>query len=56
MPVGGLVPVATGDEAADVIVRNAKVYTQDPARPQAGAVALRDGVVRAVGDDAGISP
>lgn len=56
MPVGGLVPVATDDEAADVIVRNAKVYTQDAARPQAGAVAIRDGVVRVVGDDADIAP
>ncbi|MEU1802366.1 amidohydrolase [Streptomyces sp. NPDC019937] len=56
MPVGGLVPAATDDEAADLIVRNAKVYTQDPARPQAGAVAIRDGVVRAVGDDADIAP
>ncbi|MGW2327581.1 amidohydrolase [Streptomyces sp. NPDC001700] len=56
MPVGGLVPVATDDEAADVIVRNAKVHTQDAARPQAGAVAIRDGVVRAVGDDADIAP
>lgn len=55
MPVGGLVPVAT-DDAADVVVRNAKVYTADPARPQAGAVAIRDGRIIAIGDDADVAP
>ncbi|AVH57410.1 MULTISPECIES: amidohydrolase [Streptomyces] len=55
IPVGGLVPVAT-DDAADVVVRNAKVYTADPARPQAGAVAIRDGRITAVGDDADVAP
>ncbi|WP_351233136.1 amidohydrolase [Streptomyces sp. NPDC002133] len=55
IPVGGLVPVAT-DAAADVVVRNAKVYTADPARPQAGAVAIRDGRITAVGDDADVAP
>ncbi|GGT33378.1 amidohydrolase [Streptomyces chromofuscus] len=55
IPVGGLVPVAT-DEAADLVVRNAKVHTADPARPQAGAVAIRDGRITAVGDDAAMAP
>ena len=35
MPVGGLVPRAT-DNAADLVVRNAKIHTGDPVRPQAG--------------------
>ncbi|WP_282700176.1 amidohydrolase [Streptomyces sp. CC219B] len=50
MPVGGLVPRTT-DDAADLIVRNAKIHTGDPGRPQAGAIAVRDGVITVVGDD-----
>jgi predicted amidohydrolase YtcJ len=39
---------------ADVVVRNAKIYTGDPRRPQASAVAIKDGKVLVVGDDADI--
>jgi predicted amidohydrolase YtcJ len=55
MPVGGLVPRAT-DDLADLVVRNAKVHTGDPGRPQAGAIAVRDGVITVVGDDQDIAP
>ncbi|MEU5027781.1 amidohydrolase [Streptomyces milbemycinicus] len=55
MPVGGLVPHAA-DDAADLIVRNAKIYTGDSGRPHAGALAIRDGLVTAVGDDAEVAP
>ncbi|MEU6820213.1 amidohydrolase [Streptomyces atriruber] len=37
--------------AADLVVRNAKIHTGDPGRPRAGALAVRDGVLTAVGDD-----
>ncbi|MFI0914918.1 MULTISPECIES: hypothetical protein [Streptomyces] len=50
MPVGGLVPRAV-ENAADVVVRNAKIHTGDARRPQAGALAIRDGRITAVGDD-----
>ncbi|MFG3102490.1 amidohydrolase [Streptomyces sp. NPDC048182] len=50
MPVGGLVPRAT-DDAADLVVRNAKIHTGDPRRPRAEALAVRAGVITAVGDD-----
>lgn len=50
MPAGGLIPSATG-HAADLIVRNAKIHTGDPRRPQAEAMAVRDGVITVVGDD-----
>ncbi|MFC5204754.1 amidohydrolase [Streptomyces kaempferi] len=50
MPVGGLVPRAT-DNAADLVIRNAKIHTGDPRLPQAEAVAIRGGVVTAVGSD-----
>ncbi|GHE72548.1 amidohydrolase [Streptomyces spiralis] len=55
MPVGGLVP-RPSDNAADVVVRNAKIYTGDPSRPHAGALAIRDGRVLVVGDDADVAP
>ncbi|MET8576144.1 amidohydrolase [Streptomyces sp. NPDC005012] len=50
MPVGGLVPLAE-ENAADLVVRNARIHTGDPARPHAEAIAVRDGVVTVVGDD-----
>lgn len=55
MPVGGLVPRATED-AAELVVRNAKIHTGDPNRPQAEALAIRDGVITVVGDDKDIAP
>ncbi|MEU9336680.1 amidohydrolase [Streptomyces sp. NPDC048290] len=51
MPVGGLVPRAADTDAADLVVRNATVHTGDPRRPHAEALAVRDGVITAVGDD-----
>ncbi|WP_367137638.1 MULTISPECIES: amidohydrolase [Streptomyces] len=55
MPVGGLVPRAV-ENAADVVVRNAKIHTGDARRPRAGALAIRDGLITAVGDDADVAP
>jgi predicted amidohydrolase YtcJ len=56
MPVQGLRPVADAGDPATLVVRNAKVYTADAARPSASAVAIRDGVFVAVGDDATMAP
>ncbi|MFF0479210.1 amidohydrolase [Streptomyces sp. NPDC004284] len=57
MPVAGLVPAPRREHAhADLLVRNAKVFTGDPARPEARAVALRDGRVAALGDDHDLAP
>ena len=55
MPVGGLVPRAS-DDAADLVVRNAKIHTADPRRPHAEAIAVRDGVITVVGDDNDVAP
>jgi len=41
---------------ADLIIRNAKIFTGDPTQPAATAVAITDGVFVAVGDDADIAP
>ncbi|MFI8192002.1 amidohydrolase [Streptomyces sp. NPDC085946] len=54
MPVMGVVPRSDDHEPAEpaeLLVRNAKVYTGDPARPHARGVAIRDGQVVALGDD-----
>lgn len=55
MPVAGL-PSVNDDPVADIVVRNAKVYTGDPVRPQASAVAIKDGKVTVVGDDKDVAP
>ncbi|WP_370153053.1 amidohydrolase [Streptacidiphilus sp. EB129] len=55
MPVGGLVR-RTADDAADLVVRNAKIHTGDPGRPQAEALAIRDGLITVVGDDKDMAP
>ncbi|MGW6879571.1 amidohydrolase [Streptomyces goshikiensis] len=52
MPVAGILPAPDGRRpAADLLVRNAKVFTGDPGRPEARAVAVRYGRVVALGDD-----
>jgi len=43
-------------QPADLIVTNAKVATVDTQRPQATAVAVKDGTFVAVGDDADMAP
>ncbi|BBC32186.1 putative N-substituted formamide deformylase [Streptomyces graminofaciens] len=44
------------DDPADLVVRNAKIHTGDPGRPAAEAIAVRDGVVTALGDDRDMAP
>ncbi|MFF7295732.1 amidohydrolase family protein [Streptomyces sp. NPDC008265] len=54
MPVAGIRPAeapAPRGAPADLLVRNAKVYTGDPARPGARGLAVRDGRITALGDD-----
>ncbi|MFI9307120.1 amidohydrolase [Streptomyces triculaminicus] len=53
MPVAGVTPVRDQDDpdSADLVLRNAKIFTGDPGRPAASAVALRGGRIVAVGDD-----
>jgi predicted amidohydrolase YtcJ len=55
MPVGGVRPSDTAGAPADLVVRNARIHTADPANPSASAVAIRDGVFVAVGDDAAVA-
>ena len=55
MPVAGLGPADRVDDPADLVVRNGRIYTGDPGRPYAGALAVRDGAVLAVGDDWGVA-
>lgn len=46
----------TSTTPAGLVILGATVRTLDPARPHATAIALRDGVVVAVGDDADVRP
>jgi predicted amidohydrolase YtcJ len=39
------------DLAPELILRNARIYTLDPRQPVAGALAIKDGRILAVGDD-----
>ena len=54
-PMAGLVPAEHAADPADLVVRNGRIYTGDPRRPYAGALAIRDGRVLAVGDDHGMA-
>lgn len=56
MPVEGIAPEPGARDAADLVVRNGRIYTGDSARPYAAAVAVRDGRITAVGDDATVAP
>jgi predicted amidohydrolase YtcJ len=53
---GAATPVAAGDShpAADLIIRDARVWTVNPAQPQAEAVAVLNGRITAVGSDAAV--
>ncbi|MFC5721306.1 amidohydrolase [Streptomyces gamaensis] len=55
MPVGGIRPGPGVPDPAGLVVRNARIHTGDPRLPAASAVAVRDGVFVAVGDDADIA-
>ncbi|MFJ8584296.1 amidohydrolase [Streptomyces sp. NPDC093595] len=57
MPFGGIVPAHGPPEAgyADLVLRNGKIHTQDPARPSATALAVRGGRITVLGDDGDIN-
>jgi len=60
MPVAGVRPyegkLGGVPHPAQLVVRNGRIHTGDPARPAASAVAITDGVFTAVGDDATVAP
>lgn len=56
MPVRGLRPVEGLQDPATLVIRNAKIHTGDAAQPAATAVAIRDGMFIAIGDDATVAP
>src|SRR5713101_2348865 len=47
---------AAPEKAADLVLAGGVVITLDPARPRASAVAIRDGRIVAVGDEAQVKP
>ena len=56
MPVTGMRPSDGQAFPAELVVRNAKIYTGEPGRPSASAVAVRDGAFVAVGDESEVAP
>ena len=44
-------PTASAEEAADTILLNGKVFTVDPANTEAQAIAIKNGLIQAVGKD-----
>jgi predicted amidohydrolase YtcJ len=55
MPAAGLRPAPDVANPADIVVRNARIYSGDRAQPTASAVAISGGVFAAVGDDAAVA-
>ena len=51
-----LMAVLSSDAPADVILVSAKIWTGDPARPEAQALAVREGRIVAVGSNTEIEP
>lgn len=45
-------PTAENAQSADLVLKNAKIFTVDEAHPWATSVAIREGRIAAVGDDA----
>ncbi len=56
LPLLLLAAPSRADEPADLVIVDAKVVTLDPADRVAGAVAVRDGRIVAVGTAAGVAP
>ena len=56
MPVGGVRPHEGVQRPAQLVVRNGRIYTGDPTRPAASAVAITDGTFTAVGGDDTVAP
>ncbi|MGW2059330.1 amidohydrolase [Streptomyces sp. NPDC001937] len=56
MPVDGITARPDAREPADLVIRNGRIHTGDTARPTAAALAVRDGRITAMGDDADIAP
>jgi len=45
-----LAAISVHAQTADLVVRNAKIYTADPAKPNAAVLVIKDGKILAVGD------
>ncbi|MFI5614453.1 amidohydrolase [Amycolatopsis sp. NPDC051903] len=56
MSVDGTARNSGSGTYADLLVRNGRIHTGDPARPAASALAVHDGRIVAVGDDEDVAP
>ena len=56
IPVLGVARLADASESAEVVVRNARVFTNDPRRPEATCLAIQKGRITLVGGEADVAP
>jgi predicted amidohydrolase YtcJ len=56
MPVTGVARSASGDQAAELVVRNGRIFTGDPLRPEASAMAISEGSIVRVGGEGDVAP
>ncbi|MGC2176456.1 MAG: amidohydrolase [Acidimicrobiales bacterium] len=56
MPVTGVARSAVADQSAELVVRNGRVYTGDPMRPAATALAITNAKIVRVGDEGDVAP
>src|ERR1700722_6021709 len=54
-PTAAAATLQAPSEAADLVLRNARIFTGDPARPQAGALAASNGSITAVGKESDVA-
>jgi predicted amidohydrolase YtcJ len=55
MPVTGVGRTSSADDAADLVLRNGRVFTGDPMRPHVSALAVSDGKIVCVGSEADVA-
>jgi len=52
LPILAMLGMAMAGEPADLVVKNAVIYTANPAQPKAKSMAVRNGRITFIGDDA----
>lgn len=56
MPATGVARSASSDQSAELVVRNGRIFTGDPMKPAATAMAITDAKIVRVGDEGDIAP
>ncbi|MGA7833695.1 MAG: amidohydrolase [Acidimicrobiales bacterium] len=56
MPVTGVARSTSANPSAELVMRNGRVFTGDPMRPAATAIAIANGTIIRVGDEQDVAP